>query len=130
MKFILFFSLTLIGLNSLASKSKVQFIKPHEGEQVTATFPVAFSVEGMSVEKAGILKPGTGHHHLIIDGQAIKLGEIVPNNETHKHFGDGSSATTLTLPPGKHTLTLQFADGAHKSLGEEYSATIHIEVKK
>ncbi len=120
--------LTLIS-NVGFGATKVAFTKPHDGEIVPATFPVEFSVEGMKVEKAGAMKEGTGHHHLIIDAKAVAKGQVIPKDETHKHFGDGSSSTTLTLKPGKHTLTLQFADGAHKSYGEDYSASITVEVK-
>ena len=60
---------------------------------------------------------GTGHHHLIVDGKAVPKGSVVPADATHMHFGKGQTETTLKLPPGKHTLTLQFADGAHQSYG-------------
>jgi hypothetical protein len=128
MKFILI-AATFIGINAFASQSKVHFISPVDKSTVAVTFPVEFSIEGLTVEKAGILKEGTGHHHLIIDGKPIEKGQVVPKDETHKHFGDGSSKTTLTLAPGKHTLTLQFADGVHKSFGSEYSETISVNVK-
>lgn len=107
----------------------VNFVTPKDKEVVASTFPVEFNVEGMTLEKAGVMKKGTGHHHLIVDGKAIPKGQVVPKNETHIHFGDAASSTKLTLKPGKHTLTLQFADGAHISLGEEQSKTISIEVK-
>ena len=123
--------LCLFSLSSAfaSNASKVHFIKPKEGEVVSQTFNVEFGVEGMTVAKAGNLKEGTGHHHLIIDGKSIAKGQVVPKNETHIHFGDAATSTTVTLKPGKHTLTLQFADGIHKSYGEEYSATINVEVK-
>ncbi|MGZ3790029.1 MAG: DUF4399 domain-containing protein [Bacteriovorax sp.] len=112
-----------------ATPSKVHFVKPHDKEVVPTTFPVEFGVEGMTVAKAGEMKEGTGHHHLIIDGKPVAKGQVIPKDETHKHFGDGATSTSVTLKPGKHTLTLQFADGAHKSYGEEYSSTINVEVK-
>lgn len=124
--------LSLVILSSLTTAfaaSKIHFVKPHDGEVVPTTFPVEFTVDGMNVAKAGVLKEGTGHHHLIIDGKSVAKGEVVPKDETHKHFGDASVSTTLTLKPGKHTLTLQFADGIHKSYGEEFSSTITVEVK-
>ena len=71
-----------------------------------------------------------GHHHLIIDGKSIPAGQIVPMNATHKHFGKGQTETTLTLTPGKHTLTMQFADSMHMSYGADMSATIEVEVSK
>lgn len=130
MKSLLALSLLFSLANAFAaSTSKVHFVKPHDKEVVPQTFQVEFGVEGMSVAKAGELKSGTGHHHLIIDGKPIAKGMVVPKNETHKHFGDASTSTTLTLKPGMHTLTMQFADGVHISLGEDYSTTITVEVK-
>lgn len=122
--------LSLVLFLSMASAmASVNFVTPKDKEDVSTTFPVEFKVEGMTLAKAGTLKEGTGHHHLIIDGTAIKKGEVVPKNETHLHFGDASTSTKVTLKPGKHTLTLQFADGLHKSLGEEFSSTITVNVK-
>ncbi len=130
MKSLLAIVLLLSLSNAMAATtSKVHFTKPHDHEVVPPTFPVEFAVDGMTVAKAGEMKEGTGHHHLIIDGKPVAKGIVVPKDETHKHFGDAATSTSLTLKPGKHTLTLQFADGAHKSLGEEYSATINVEVK-
>jgi hypothetical protein len=119
---VLFFSLT-------SAMANVNFVTPKDKETVATMFPVEFKVEGMALAKAGTLKDGTGHHHLIIDGAPIKKGEVVPKNETHLHFGDASTSTKVTLKPGTHTLTLQFADGLHKSLGEEFSSTITVNVK-
>lgn len=128
MKFMLTIVTSLIFSSAFAG-SKVDFLKPKDKEVVPQTFTVEFKVDGMSVQKAGEVKPGTGHHHLIIDGKFIPKGQVVPKNETHFHYGDASTSTSLTLKPGKHTLTMQFADGAHLSLGEEYSKTITVEVK-
>ena len=72
--------------------------------------------------------PGTGHHHLIVDGQGVPAGEAVPKDDTHIHFGQGQTEHTLELSPGKHTLTLQFADGLHRSYGPALSTTITVEV--
>lgn len=128
MKFILALTMSLFLSNAFA-ESKVDFVKPKDKEVVPQTFTVEFKVNGMTVQKAGEVKPGTGHHHLIIDGKPIAKGQVVPKNETHLHYGDASTTTSITLKPGKHTLTMQFADGAHLSLGEEYSKTITVDVK-
>ncbi len=123
---VLFFSLSTVFA---ATPVKVHFVKPHDKEVVPATFTVEFGIEGMKVEKAGEVKEGTGHHHLIIDGKPVAKGQVIPKDDMHKHFGKGETSTEVTLKPGKHTLTMQFADGAHKSYGEEYSTTITVEVK-
>lgn len=126
MKSLLALSLLFSLTNAIAA---VNFTTPKDKEVVAATFPVEFTVEGMTVEKAGALKPGTGHHHLIIDGAPVAKGQVIPKDEKHIHFGDAATSTKVTLKPGKHTLTLQFADGTHKSYGEEYAKTITVEVK-
>jgi hypothetical protein len=126
------FGLLLLSLTASVmafSNPKVFFITPKNNDTVAQTFDVIFGVEGMTVAKAGELKTLTGHHHIIIDGKEIATGLVVPKDETHKHFGDGQTKATLTLKPGKHTLTLQFADGAHKSYGEGMSSSITVNVK-
>lgn len=109
--------------------AKVSILEPKDGATVPQTFTVKFGVEGMKIANAGTLTPGTGHHHLIVDGAAIPKGQPVPTDATHVHFGKGQTETKMTLKPGPHTLTLQFADGAHLSYGEMMSQTIHITVK-
>ena len=86
-------------------------------------------IKGMKVQPAGAVVDGNGNHHIIIDGGAIPEGSIVPSDANHKHFGDGSTETSLELSEGSHTLTLQFADGAHKSYGPTWSSTIEITVQ-
>ncbi len=108
---------------------KVMITEPKDGASVKTKFKVKFAVEGMKVAEAGNSTPGTGHHHLIVDGAAIPKGQAIPTDAKHFHFEKGQSETELRLAPGKHTLTLQFADGAHLSYGEMMSQTIHVTVK-
>lgn len=122
-------ALLVFATQSFAATSKIHFVTPSDKAEVAQSFPVEFKVDDMTIEKAGVMKKGTGHHHLIVDGSPIPAGKIVPKDETHLHFGDGSAKTTLNLKPGVHTLTLQFADGAHISLGPDYSTTITVTVK-
>lgn len=111
-----------------ASADRMYFIEPADGEAVPQEFTVKMGVEGMRVQPAGQLAEGTGHHHLIVDGKPIEAGKPVPTDATHLHFGKGQTETTLKLPPGKHTLTLQFADGLHRSYGPGFSNTISVHV--
>lgn len=115
---------------ALPAGSKVAFTEPKDGATVPAKFTAKFSLAGLKIEKAGPLKPGTGHHHLIVDGTATPAGEVVAKDATHLHFGNGQTEAELTLTPGKHTLTLQFADGAHASYGPAMSQTITVNVKQ
>lgn len=109
--------------------AKVFFVAPQAGMQVPQQLKVVFGVEGMTIQPAGEIKAGTGHHHLIIDAPAIPLGEVVPKDAQHIHFGDGATETTVTLTPGEHTLTLQLADGIHRSYGPQMSSTIKVKVQ-
>lgn len=118
------------GTMALADEARgVYFIQPKDGAVVTNPVHVKMGIHGMKVEPAGELREGAGHFHLIIDGTYVPEGEVVPKDETHLHFGKGQRETDLMLAPGKHTLTLQFADGHHVSYGKPWSQTIRIEVK-
>ena len=83
----------------------------------------------MEVEPAGELSRYKGHHHIIVDGSFNEKGAVVPADTTHIHFGLGQTSAELPLSPGPHTLTLQFADGFHRSYGEKMSASITITVE-
>jgi len=108
---------------------KVFFIEPKDGATVGTEVTLKFGIEGMKVAKAGDATPGSGHHHLVIDGKPIEKGQQVPTDDTHRHFGMGQTEAKITLPKGDHTLTLQFADGTHMSYGPALSQTIHVHVK-
>jgi hypothetical protein len=119
----------LLCCSSMAFAQSVDFIEPKNGATVPTTFKVKFAVDGMAVAPAGELKPGTGHHHLLIDTADIEENISIPMDDKHRHFGKGQTETEITLPPGKHKLTMQFADGAHRSYGAKFRKTIEVEVK-
>jgi hypothetical protein len=107
----------------------VYFVEPLDGAVVTSPVKVVFGIDGMTVEPAGEVVAGTGHHHLIIDGDPITAGAPVPADATHVHFGKAQTETTVELPPGEHVLTMQFADGAHLSYGGQWTATVKVTVQ-
>jgi hypothetical protein len=110
--------------------AKVFFKNLKKGETVKSPFKVEMGVEGMKLDTAGPIVSGSGHHHLFIDAEdSLAKGTVVPKDSTHLHFGKGQSEVKLTLPPGNHKLTLQYADGIHRSYGSQLSATIEIKVK-
>jgi hypothetical protein len=43
----------------------------------------------------------------------VRLDAPLPATDKIVHFGKGQTETALTLPPGKHTLELVFADYVH-----------------
>jgi hypothetical protein len=119
----------LLAMSGAARAASVSFVQPADGATVSNPVHVVFGVEGMKIAPAGTTTEGTGHHHLLIDGKPLPKGEVIPANDKSLHFGKGQTETDLTLPPGDHTLTLQFGDGAHRSFGPEMSKTITVHVK-
>ena len=119
----------LLAASGAAQAASVSFVQPTDGATVSNPVHVVFAVDGMKIAPAGTMTDGTGHHHLLVDGKPIPKGEVIPANDKSLHFGKGQTETDLTLPPGDHTLTLQFGDGAHRSYGPGLSKTITVHVK-
>lgn len=95
--------------------AEVYFISPQNGAIVHGPVTVRFGLKGMGVAPAGVKFDNTGHHHLLIDTDISELNLDAPLPVTDKilHFGKGQTEASLTLPAGKHTLELMFADYAH-----------------
>jgi hypothetical protein len=95
--------------------ASVYFINLKDGDAVTSPFKVQFGLSGMGVAPAGVEKPKTGHHHLIIDTtlSSEELKQPIQADAKHIHFGGGQTETTVTLPPGQHTLQLVLGDWSH-----------------
>jgi hypothetical protein len=116
-------------LATAAFAQSVSFAEPKDGATVTSPVKVEFAVTGMEVKPAGEMASHTGHHHLLINQGSIKAGQTIPADDTHLHFGKGQTGTELKLAPGQYTLTMQFADGLHRSYGEQFSQSINVTVK-
>ena len=93
----------------------VYFINLKDGDSVKSPFKVQFGLSGMGVAPAGVEKPNTGHHHVLIDTTLMpeQAKEPIPADDHHLHFGGGQTETTLTLPPGRHTLQFVLGDWSH-----------------
>ena len=111
------------------TKKEVYFINLKNGDTVKSPFQVEMGIKGMEVVPAGPIKSDKGHHHLLINQSSYPKGETIPTDAFHLHFGGGQTSIQVELPSGRHRLTLQFADGAHRSYGPDLSATIEIIVE-
>jgi hypothetical protein len=100
-----------------APGAQVYLISPSNGATVHGPVVVRFGLKGMGIAPAGVMVENTGHHHLLVDTDLadLKLDQPLPATDKVLHFGKGQTETTLTLPPGKHTLELVFADAKHLS---------------
>ena len=122
---------TTSSLPEIPADARVFFKNLKDGETVTSPVKVEMGATGISIDSAGAVKPNSGHFHIIVDGEdSIPSGEVVAKDSTHIHYGNAQQEATLTLPPGKHKLVLQFADGAHRSYGNKLASTVTINVKK
>jgi len=108
--------------------SGVSFGSLATGDTVASPLTLSFVVNGMTVQPAGVMDEGTGHHHLIVDSADIPKGTPIPMDAQHIHYGKGQTTADVELAPGEHTLTLQFADGMHVSYGPQWSSKVTITV--
>ena len=93
--------------------AKVYFIYPKDGNYIGPNPVIRFGLLNMGVAPAGFDKPNTGHHHLLVDTDLPPLGQPIPNDFQHLHFGAGQTEAKITLTPGKHRLRLLFGDATH-----------------
>lgn len=104
--------------DALASQApdnaQAYIISPQDGTTVSSPVTVQFGLSGMGIAPAGIDRPKTGHHHLLVDLETLpNLDQALSATEHIKHFGAGQTETTLALSPGEHTLQLVLGNYAH-----------------
>ena len=92
----------------------VFFVNLSDGESVTSPVTVQFGINGMSIVPAGINKPMSGHHHLLINLENLPdMTKPIPADKNHLHFGKGQTETIIELPKGKHSLQLLLGNYMH-----------------
>jgi Domain of unknown function (DUF4399) len=89
------------------------FIEPKNGAEITGPVIVKMGLAGMGVAPAGVEKKDTGHHHILVNQKDFDPKAPLPQDDKHRHFGNGQTETTLTLAPGTHTLQLILGDHNH-----------------
>ena len=93
--------------------AKVYILWPPDGAVIKGGFWVRMGLSGAGIAPAGVEKPNTGHHHLLVDTDLPPLDQPIPNDRNHLHFGLGQTEARIDLPPGKHTLQLLLGDANH-----------------
>jgi hypothetical protein len=126
-----FAAVVIVGCAANAPKPAkyVYFVEPQDGATVTSPVKVKFAVVGMELKPAGDDTANSGHHHILINLDAIPEGVTVPANDTNIHFGKAQTEAELKLAPGTYKLTMQYADKDHKSYGPALAKTITVTVK-
>ena len=111
-----FIFLSIISINYFslgASESKVYFINLKDGDRVENPIFIQFGLSGKGVAPAGVNNENTGHHHLLIDVEAIDFSKPIPSSKNHLHFGGGQTETSIELTAGEHELQLVLGDLYH-----------------
>ncbi len=93
--------------------ARVFFVDLANGATVPSKFTVHFGVSNIEVVAAGVTKPNSGHHHLLIDAPLPALDQPIPNDANHLHFGRGQTEAEVILAAGEHTLQLVLGDQDH-----------------
>jgi hypothetical protein len=118
-------------LPAIPEGSKVFFKDLKNDAMISSPYKLEMGTEVIQIDTAGPIVAGSGHHHLFIDAEdSLAAGTVVPKDSAHIHFGKGQTSYELTLSPGKHKLTLQMADGLHRSYGSRLATTISVNVRK
>lgn len=110
------FVITLSAACASTPSPQVNFTEPQNNATVGNPVKLKWTAQNFRVEPAGAVNAGAGHLHVMIDTPCVAAGQVIVNDDAHKHFGKAQMETELTLTPGKHTLCLQAADGAHVAL--------------
>ncbi len=106
--------LALLSVSNAFAGTELYFVTPQNGDKVSGEFTVSFGLRGMGVAPAGVEKDNTGHHHLLINVDSLPpMDAPLPNTDQVRHFGGGQTETTLSLPPGEHTLQLLLGNYSH-----------------
>jgi len=118
-------------LPSVPEGAKVYFKNLKDNQTVSSPVKIEMGVDKMKVDTTGPVVDASGHYHIFIDAEdSLASGTIVPKDSTHLHYGKAQTEATVPLTPGKHKLTLQFADGLHRSYGSKLATTVNVNVKK
>lgn len=94
--------------------SKVYIVWPHNGDVIHGgKLWLRMGARGIGIAPANIIKPKTGHHHVVVDADLPDFDDEIPSDKNHLHFGAGQTEARLDLPPGQHTIQLLFGNHDH-----------------
>ena len=80
-----------------AEESSVSFGNVSDGDTVSSPLTVEFETAGdFTIEEAGEINENAGHMHVMVDVDCVAVGEVIPGDDNHIHFGDGRRRQTWT----------------------------------
>ena len=96
----------------------VYFVDVKDGVTIAEGI-VHFGMRGMGLAPAGVDRPNSGHHHLLIDTDLPPLSEPIPSDFNHLHFGNGQTEAEINL---RHPASIRFSCSWGISLRSAFSA--------
>ena len=94
--------------------AKVYIIWPYDGTIIHGgKLWVRMGARGIGVVPANVVKPKTGHYHIVLDADLPPFDDEIPSDKNNLHFGAGQTEARLELPPGRHTIQLLMGDHDH-----------------
>lgn len=114
-----------------ATAASVQFSNLKDGATVSNPVHLEMAVDGYQVAPASEgLQEKSGHFHVLIDSEdSFPEGVPIQFDDSHKHYGKAQTSADLDLAPGKHKLSLQFANALHESYGPDLAQKVTVNVK-
>jgi len=109
----------------------VTILEPADGSTVEGPRVTVRLATTVPLAQAGDMTPGTGHHHIFLDGDLSPEGAPIPAVPgTVVHLGDASSEFTFdAVSPGRHRIIAVMADFAHVPLAPPVVDTVFFTVE-
>ena len=104
----------------------VSIDSPADGATVQGPVRVRMSAKGFQIERAGLVRDGAGHFHVLIDAACDGPGQVVPASPQRVRLEDGRNEVDVPLRTGDHTLCVQASDGRHTALAATDRVTVHV----
>ncbi len=104
----------------------IEVLEPLNGASVTSPFVVRVSTENVALAAAGRTLDGEGHWHVMVDGECLAPGEVIPKDDNHLHVGSGDDQAEFDLAPGRHDLCVQLGDGFHVAVAVTDRVTVEV----
>lgn len=120
-----------VPMEEVAAPASVTIVSPADGAELEAgPVLVVMEVANLEIVAAGVMDAGTGHHHLVVNGD-VDWTLPIPNDEgVHYHMGLAETEFTLEgLAPGEHRIIAVVADGVHIPLDPPVADTITVVIR-
>lgn len=120
-----------VAQSQAGAKATVRITAPSNGATVSGPVLVKLEATGVEIVPATDERPGTGHHHLLVDRDVTPVDDTIPRGVTGIiHLGRGQTEFVLdSLTPGLHRVIALVADWRHVALKPLVVDTVRFTVR-